>query len=416
MSDLRLSSAKSCTALCIARVRTALFLSSVGAIFAASACGSSTDAPSAPAKVPSTPTPPTPIPPKPASRWLQVAGGDSHTCALTTEGIAYCWGFSEWGQLGATAPTACSPVTGSGRFPCALSPLLVETEVRFAKIAVGAKFSCGLTAEGKAFCWGGNIYGNLGIGVIDSVHGVTAVATGLTFTTLTLGTSHTCGLSTSGAAYCWGRNDNGQLAVTPRGMVAAPAPVVGGEAFQAISAGYRNTCALTLTGEARCWGERWIADIDSVWSSLSTTLAPTATVDTMVFSDIAVAGHTTCGLRPNGDIRCWGYNHGNFGNGTDTGSLTPQLVQGTGYTALYRNYWQFCALRQGTAYCWGLTPTPELVSADYTFASLGVGVGNACGVTAVGEMYCWGSAYSQLPWSSPGQPWSKPVRVNVPTG
>ena len=44
-----------------------------------------------------------PLPPKPPPgtlRFSAVSAGGGHSCAVTPESAAYCWGENEWGQLG----------------------------------------------------------------------------------------------------------------------------------------------------------------------------------------------------------------------------------------------------------------------------------------------------------------------------
>src|SRR6185436_15036641 len=44
--------------------------------------------------------------------FADLSAGDTHTCGLSTGGVAYCWGDNQWGQLGdgtttnRSAPTA----------------------------------------------------------------------------------------------------------------------------------------------------------------------------------------------------------------------------------------------------------------------------------------------------------------------
>jgi alpha-tubulin suppressor-like RCC1 family protein len=76
----------------------------------------------------------------------------------------------------------------------------------------GTEHGCGLSADGRAFCWGSNRLGQLGDGD-DSPNaktGAVAVATAQTFVVISAGANHTCALTRQGVAYCWGLNFTGR--------------------------------------------------------------------------------------------------------------------------------------------------------------------------------------------------------------
>jgi len=86
--------------------------------------------------------------------FTAVTAGDAHTCGVTAAGAAYCWGYNSSGQL------------GDGTTTNRLSPMLVKAPagVSFAALTAGRLHTCGVTAAGTAYCWGGNGFGQLGDG------------------------------------------------------------------------------------------------------------------------------------------------------------------------------------------------------------------------------------------------------------
>jgi alpha-tubulin suppressor-like RCC1 family protein len=125
-------------------------------------------------------------------------------------------------------------------------------------VAVGDRHSCALTPQGAAWCWGSNRYGQLGVG--DTEEGLQArpVQGDITFTSLSAGKSHTCGIDVDDMIWCWGGNFVGQLGTgdEPGGTSTRPHRVIGfsGRAVE-VSAGSSATCATNTDGEAWCWGE-----------------------------------------------------------------------------------------------------------------------------------------------------------------
>src|SRR5688572_13517421 len=67
-----------------------------------------------------------------------------------------------------------------------------------ARVAVGGTHACGIDAEGELYCWGDNIYGQLGNGD-DQLRVVpTPVALAGPWSEVSCGLSHTCAIGTDG--------------------------------------------------------------------------------------------------------------------------------------------------------------------------------------------------------------------------
>ncbi|MBM4413646.1 MAG: hypothetical protein FJ040_09435 [Chloroflexi bacterium] len=92
--------------------------------------------------------------PMASTGFTSISAGMIHTCALTSAGVAYCWGFNSDGQLGdGTTTNRSRPVA-----------VRMPVGVTFASISVGGGHTCARTRAGVAYCWGTNWAGQLGMG------------------------------------------------------------------------------------------------------------------------------------------------------------------------------------------------------------------------------------------------------------
>src|SRR5258706_332114 len=175
--------------------------------------------------------------------FTSVSAGSAYTCGVTSAGAAYCWGDNIYGDLGNGLTTYSS------------TPVAVSGGLTFAVVSAGYDHSCGVTTDGAAYCWGWNVSGELGNGSTTDSSAPVPVSGGLTLAVISAGSEHSCGVTTSGAAYCWGYNSSGELGNGSTTDSRTPVAVSGGLTFAAISAGNFYTCGGTTGGAASCWGE-----------------------------------------------------------------------------------------------------------------------------------------------------------------
>ena len=114
-----------------------------------------------------------PVPVAGEQRWQRISTSGGHTCALTSDGQAYCWGANfPRPLLGMSpAPDRC----GVPPRECATRPLRVPTDVRFRQISVGSH-ACAVSIQGAIYCWGDNRSGQLGNGTMRPSIAPTRVA------------------------------------------------------------------------------------------------------------------------------------------------------------------------------------------------------------------------------------------------
>jgi alpha-tubulin suppressor-like RCC1 family protein len=171
--------------------------------------------------------------------WTQLSAGDSHSLGLRANGIAYAWGFNGSGQLGDDSITArSSPVSVVGGF------------TDWSQLNGGREHSVGLRANGSAWAWGLNTFGQLGDASLTSRRSPVSVVGGFSdWTQLSAGGYHSLGIRANGTAWAWGINNSGRLGDGTATSRLSPVSVVGGFTdWVQLSAGFSHSLAIKSIG------------------------------------------------------------------------------------------------------------------------------------------------------------------------
>ena len=338
-----------------------------------------------------------------ALSFIQVSLGFSHTCGVTTDNRAYCWGGNNYGQLGNGTTTYTTSQT---------TPVAVEGGLRFRHVSAGYDHTCGLTTGDRVYCWGLNMWGQVGDGTKGGDNWRTSpvpVAGDRRFRQVRAGWSHTCAITPTDVAFCWGYNGHGQLGdgtITAAGR-AAPVRVLGGLRWSQLTGGGEHTCGVTTGNRLYCWGLNENGQLGD--GSTTERLAPRAVSGGREYRQVDAGGLAhTCATSTADVAYCWGWNgFGQLGDGTTTQRPTPGAVAGLRrFDHLNAGHYHTCGVTlAGRTFCWGRNDQGQL--GDGTTAQhlkpvqTGVGLDmrqvsgglyHTCGVTTADRAYCWGAA------------------------
>ncbi|WP_394843794.1 RCC1 domain-containing protein [Pendulispora brunnea] len=138
-------------------------------------------------------------------------GKFQHSCAILSDRKVACWGDNLAGQLGhdwALDPP-CERTKCNGR-PTVVSGLSAARE-----IAVGYEHSCAVLTDDMVYCWGNNASGALGHDPALDRYGCTPVPTQVLGVSnvahIVAGFAFTCAITRDDHAWCWGSNIGGVL-------------------------------------------------------------------------------------------------------------------------------------------------------------------------------------------------------------
>lgn len=338
-----------------------------------------------------------------------IKAGAFHTCADTTDNLAYCWGYNGYGQMGnnstnpSNVPVQVLGIGGSGNL------------TNVSSISSGAYHTCAVVSS-AAVCWGYNDYGQIGDTTtvqknVPTAVSVAGVLGGKTITDISAGYYHTCAIG-SNLPYCWGYNADGELGNNLTGNSSVPVAVdataaLSGKTVSAVSTGTYHACVLASDNEIYCWGQDSYGQLGSnetsgslvpvslnvdgvkvkdivstgtisllrsdgsVWRSYKQTtrlsIADLIAINQLTSSIVSTGGMHSCAIASDNTPYCWGHNgYGQLGNGTNTQSKVPVAVKTTGVlngktiTRISAGDVHTCAVADGKAYCWGYNGDGEL--------------------------------------------------------
>ncbi len=337
--------------------------------------------------------------------WVQAQGGDQIACATKADQSLHCWGSDRDGRLGTgtfSSESMPTPVAPSGS--------------KWQTTAHDEDFTCGIQDDGTLWCWGLNMKGQLGIGVVgSSISSPSAVSPNVSWNSVSTGDQHSCGIQSDNSLWCWGHNSAGQVDGEVSGfrtyIYDKPARVDPATDWAQVSAGGQSTCAVKNDGTLWCWGSNGLGQLgqgdtadyvgvqqvtsDTDWASVSVSPAGL---------DISRRGFV-CALKTDGTLWCWGDNTYSQLGISATDVFTPtQIGSASDWVDVNAGTDGTCAINStGQLYCWGEDrydrlgngtqgdiSTPTQIGSMTNWSDVILGFSSSCGLLSSGEIQCAG--------------------------
>jgi len=323
----------------------------------------------------------------------KVAAGGSHTCAIKTNGSLWCWGNNLFGQLGDRTYT-------DRNTPVQIMPSGATS------VSLGGSHTCAIKTNGSLWCWGANGDGELGDGT-DTAKNTPVQIMSSGVSSVELGQDYTCAVKTNGSLWCWGYNGYGQLGDGTNTSRNAPVQVMS-SGVVSVALGYYHTCVIKTNGSLWCWGNNTsgqIGDGTNIDKNTPVQIMPSGV------SSVSLGKDHTCAIKVDGSLWCWGYNYlGQLGDGANSSRNTPIQIMSSGVSSVSLGDSHTCAIKtNGSLWCWGNNTSGQLGDGTNTnkntpvqimssgVSSVSLGYNHTCAIKADGSLWCWGdNYYSQL--------------------
>lgn len=338
-----------------------------------------------------------------ASDAAKISLGNTHTCAILTDGSLWCWGSNTSGELGLGDTTHRS------------SPVRVGSANNWRQVSSGyVSTTCAVNTANEVFCWGYNASGQTGVSkttaYVTTPTKVTALGT--TVDSVSVGDTHVCVVTTSGIVKCWGSNSYGQLgtAITLGISQSTNTPTTINNlsgTYTAVAAGGYGTCAIKSDKKVWCWGHDLWGQRGDDTPRTADDAAPTQISSSANAAAIITSSTSNCFINEANDVtQCWGQNQDYFlrsvyGN-INTSSLVdvaPFFANSTYVLArafsVGSNYACMLKKTDGGIVCGGANGSNQIsnVPGGTGYIAVGAGTSHVCAIKSDHRLVCWGHNY-----------------------
>ncbi len=267
-------------------------------------------------------------------RVVAIAAGNSHNLVLCSDGSVVAWGLNSSSQLGLGHSNYWSLV------PAAVVQTGVLSGRKVISIAVGASHSLALCSDGTLAAWGNNLNGRLGDGTDNSRNSPVAVIqngvlAGKTVVGIAGGSRHSLALCSDGTLAAWGGNGFGQLGIgsttdSLQPVLVNNSGILAGKTITRLAAGSNASYALCSDGTLASWGQNNSGQLGNGSSTQSTVPVAVTKTAALTGRTIAMIGgrishaYAFCS---DGKVALWGSNtDGQLGTGDTISSNVPVLA------------------------------------------------------------------------------------------
>ena len=299
---------------------------------------------------------------------VQMTMGDIHTCVLQANGVIKCWGWNGSCMRCHYNLDSGSGVLGDGANVTRPYPVQVSGITNAVSIGSGYRHNCAILATGEVKCWGASTLGQFGtMNVSDPVLSPVTVP-GLTGAVALAGAADSmCALMSDATVKCWGNSVVGQLGNGYKGLygnakkpyAVDPVTVTGLTGVVKIQANAFTTCAVKSNGHVYCWGSNFRATLGQGSTTLALSAVPVEVPGISTAIDLGMGYTTSCVLLADHTAKCWGDNlAGEFGLGTKTVEMSPVTIGVTNIQSISSGMSDVCVVVQGgTIKCAGAFAT-----------------------------------------------------------
>ena len=307
------------------------------------------------------------------SVWAQAAAGGSSSVAIQPDGTLWAWGGNQYGQL------------GLGDLDNRAVPTQVGADSDWAVASAGAGIHVlAIKTDGTLWAWGFNARGGLGVG--DTVDRLvpTQVGSDSDWAEVSVGNAgHSLAIKTDGTLWGWGYNQKGQVGNSSTTNRLTPVRIGTGTDWAGVAAGMWFSLGVKADGSLWAWGYNYYGQLGV--GSTYNKYAPTRVGSGTAWVSVAAGGYHTVATQADGSLWAWGYNGtGQLGLGDHTTRTTPVRVgTATSWDAVSAGSMYTMATRvDGTLWGWG----------QNWYGQLGIGDVNVRELTAprqVGAEVTW---------------------------